>query len=412
MLQRCCLVCRTTISLTPCPGCKLAYLCIKHHDGQHRGPRHAERCQALQDARKDLAHEEARLVEESRTSEDPEHAGWVVSPAANPFRVPPRIFEDGRGYFWDILGTRYYIIARLTFAEALQELGTLDAVEAAVHEYKAILRLCRGDALDVGHRLLPQLLRVGRVQECFDLITTWMADSVEGRDEDVSVLLPGHTFTYMVVGATRAPVEDPCDENSQHADLFEDPREALRLAESVFDISKLVTALLVKVTLWLNLDEIDQATALPGYLGRAIPLEILQIIQLQVARPAVLRRPEMVSDIRNGRRLEPRAHVLWGQVGQVAGAITRAQGGEDFWDMFSIIRDWVNGGTPPSPGYDDGDTPGCAAFRRNCPFLLDNPRVIWALDVALRDMSTDTSDGSTDGSPAPASAASDGDNNT
>ena len=79
----------------------------------------------------------------------------------------PDVFTRHAGRFWDILGTRPYLRARLGLAQSLEDLGR---VEEAIQHYHELLRLNASDNQGVRYSLLSVLLDEGRAAEALMLI--------------------------------------------------------------------------------------------------------------------------------------------------------------------------------------------------------------------------------------------------
>jgi len=86
------------------------------------------------------------------------------------------VFTQHAGRFWDILGTRGYLRARLGLAQSLEDLGR---TEEAIQHYRELLRLNASDNQGVRYALLSTLLDEGRAAEALMLI---------GRFDEASAL--------------------------------------------------------------------------------------------------------------------------------------------------------------------------------------------------------------------------------
>lgn len=256
-------------------------------------------CQAVQKAREKLVLEEAELRRNSANS------------VGGPYSVPPRVFEECVGDFWGILETRDYLEARVAFTDALLVIDTVDAVELVISEYYDLLRLCTEDALEIRHRLPAQLLQLGRDQECYELLKLWALEELN-------------------LNEPQDP--EPLRRRYDNSDALEDPKRALNLSEHGPEIQRLMPTLLLKIILWLNVRELQEAALVLVKYRRAIPAELIVNIQLRLASPAILNSPAILSDIRNCKDLEPHMATLKNHVGLICKAIDRTLDG-DFWEL-------------------------------------------------------------------------------
>jgi tetratricopeptide (TPR) repeat protein len=79
----------------------------------------------------------------------------------------PDVFTQHAGHFWDIIGTRPYMRARLGLAQSLDDVGRIDE---AIQHYHELLRLNSNDSQGVRYALLSVLLDEGRAAEALVLI--------------------------------------------------------------------------------------------------------------------------------------------------------------------------------------------------------------------------------------------------
>lgn len=340
-LKKGCMVCSGTTNLQRCEYCKVVHYCRSHRQARYRSP-HSISCTLIEDARLRLASEEESLRYDSAHS-----IGGLYS-------VPLNVFESCVGFFWDILATRDYLLARHAFTDALLRIDTEDAVLLVVSEYADMLRLCRRDDLEIRHRMPAQLLRLGEDQQCYDFLKFWANEEDNYVDSEDPVAL-------------RRRYDD--------SDILEDPTAALRLSESVFEMGRLVPAFLLKLSLWLKMREIAQTLITLREMRKNISLELIITIQLHLATPAVLNNAAIISDIRNGRNLEHHIATLRHHAGLICRAISHASGG--FWDVFHITDEeddlessllrHLKG--PPSE-------PAVIALQRNYQAFVDIPHAV------------------------------------
>jgi tetratricopeptide (TPR) repeat protein len=107
-----------------------------------------------------LLAEEARGLEEARDL-------YVQAVAAGERALGAASFTDDVGHFWEAIGTRPYMRARLGLAQCLEDLGQRDE---AVHHYRELIRLNPGDNQGVRYLLVALLLEAGLDEEAGTLL--------------------------------------------------------------------------------------------------------------------------------------------------------------------------------------------------------------------------------------------------
>lgn len=353
-----CFVCSSRTNLQPCPGCKVAYYCGSNHRIQHQTT-HYHVCDSVKEARRHLEIEEEKLRHDSAHS------------VGGPYCVPPLVFENHAGFFWDILETRPYMIARLNFTDELLAIHTFDAVALVVSEYTDMLRLCPRDDLGISHRLPAQLLRLGRDQECYDFLKFW------ANEED---------NLYDLNGEDSLTLRQRYD----NSDVLDDPTAALKLCSSEFEMHRFVPAFFLKASLWLNMRELAHASTILGKTHRTIPPELVINIQLYLATPAILNNTVILSDIRHGRNLEhhvstlrSHAELIWRTISLASGEVFcdwfhRLKGADSMKSLFS--HDWWDS---------TNMSPTAMAFRRNYQVFMDIPHVARMTEFILLEEEAD-----------------------
>lgn len=176
-----CPVCHSKDKLLRCQGCKAVPYCGRQHQESHR-KEHKSVCNAVKKARTKLENEERKLRA---------MPGDMVSECAKFERIsdslqltPPgaTIFEDNAGHFWGIHETRHYMRSRYGLVEALLKIkGQWHPVEEAHDHIRDLLRLCRGDNMGVRSILPPLKLRLGKDQECYDVIKFYATTAQRGN---------------------------------------------------------------------------------------------------------------------------------------------------------------------------------------------------------------------------------------
>ncbi|MCJ1439195.1 hypothetical protein MMC27_008586 [Xylographa pallens] len=235
-----------------CQACRVVYYCNREHQAAHRGA-HKEACLDIKKSRQYLEREEARLRS---------HPGDFMTPA--------NLFEEHAGHFWGIHETRPYMRARYGLVEALLQIKTYAAVEAADSHIMDILRLCRTDNMGV-RDVLPALdLRLGRDQQCYDFCKWWATTGQEG-DYDW--------------GELDNPYLDIKD-----ADVFEPPNERFL---SAFDLGHSVAITLLKIKLLIDVRALQNSSMI----RTRVPQEILDSLRWQVVGSFIATNKSIMNNI-------------------------------------------------------------------------------------------------------------------
>lgn len=143
--------------------------------------------------------------------------------------APAHVFEKHVGHFWGLHNTRPYMRARYALIEAVLQVRTRDAVTAAHDHVTDCMRLCRTDNLGLRDFLPALMLRLGKLQECYDFVK-WHATTGSRDDYDW--------------GDMKQPFLDVKD-----ADMLESPNYLP--GDSYPDLSHLVSITLLKIKLLL-----------------------------------------------------------------------------------------------------------------------------------------------------------------
>lgn len=127
--------------------------------------------------------------------------------------MPVDVFETEVGNFYEIIATQGYIKARYSLVCKLVKINTYDAVKAARDNAMEMLRLCNLDHVGV-RMIVPALfIRLGKDQECYDLIKWYTIAAPRGmkslddwrnkivpffdiKDADVFESLDGHFLSF------------------------------------------------------------------------------------------------------------------------------------------------------------------------------------------------------------------------
>ena len=147
--------CFKDTNLLHCSACKVVLYCGREHQKQHR-PIHKSSCKLIKDARAKYDRERAALEN---------HQGDAMMPT-NPF-------ESCVGHFWGVFETRDFMRSYYDLMMATLNIRTGEAVEAALGYGLDMLRLCRGDNMDVRSMIPAIYLRLGQGQEAWDFLKWW-----------------------------------------------------------------------------------------------------------------------------------------------------------------------------------------------------------------------------------------------
>ncbi|KAH8746918.1 hypothetical protein F5883DRAFT_700018 [Diaporthe sp. PMI_573] len=91
---------------------------------------------------------------------------------ADGFMLSPPVFEEHAGGFWDVLGTRDYMRARLNFVDTVLSKFPRHrvAVQTALDHLMDVLRLNRSDSMGLRNMVPSLMLRLGRNQDAYGFV--------------------------------------------------------------------------------------------------------------------------------------------------------------------------------------------------------------------------------------------------
>ena len=234
----------STKQLFLCPTCKVVYYCNRNHQIAHR-KRHEQACNAIKQSQQVLNRAEALLRS---------HPG--------DFETPPNPFENYVGRFGGTLLTRDYIIDRQVLVDAILNVRTYAAVEAAHGHCMDISRLCRNEDTAARHKLPALKLRLGKDQECYDFCKWWATG-----DDDGPYDLRDMSNPYLDV---------------KDADAFEGPQ--IIFIKDSGDLNLCVAVTLLKIRLLMHVRDLQNASAI----GKNVPREILDGIRSQLVSGSIV----------------------------------------------------------------------------------------------------------------------------
>jgi tetratricopeptide (TPR) repeat protein len=139
---------------------------LMYHAFDARGRRRIQLARKALELSTDCADAFVVLAEESFAPETARNF-YEQGVQAGERALGPDVFTRHAGRFWDILGTRGYLRARLGLAQSLEDLGRVDE---AIQHYHELLRLNTSDNQGVRYLLLSVLLDEGRAAEALMLI--------------------------------------------------------------------------------------------------------------------------------------------------------------------------------------------------------------------------------------------------
>ncbi|RHZ54861.1 uncharacterized protein CDV56_107074 [Aspergillus thermomutatus] len=185
------------------------------------------------------------------------------------FTPPGDLFVTSVGVFGEILAAQPYMKTRLVLAYTMSRIRTVESLEAQLDHHLDLLRLCRGDSMNVRGRVPALMLRLDKDQKCYEFLK-WHA--VIASEENWE---PTHwNLSYL---------------NIKKADAF----ESIELFVAGFpDLYRIVALTLLKIKLLLHLMRLEE-TAL--VLSPKLPPELVDLIQSFVPRsPIVAGNRELV----------------------------------------------------------------------------------------------------------------------
>ncbi|KAL9602872.1 MAG: hypothetical protein Q9219_001567 [cf. Caloplaca sp. 3 TL-2023] len=222
--------------------------------------RHAYQCKSVKRAKAKLDQEDKELRDEP---------GDGLFTPANPF-------ETSVGHFWGILSTRDYMRARYGLVQAILEIKTFEATEAAANHLRDMLRLCRSDNMGV-RGLLPALyLRLDRDQEAYDFIKWYETTGNESNYDWGNLDLP---FLDVV-----------------NADVFESPNY---ITTSFPSLTNLLCTSLIKIKILIDLRYLRNSAFLEG---TKLPRELVDKIRYFIPSSSIVRKNNKILSTTNHDR--------------------------------------------------------------------------------------------------------------
>ncbi|KAL2760354.1 hypothetical protein ACRALDRAFT_1078894 [Sodiomyces alcalophilus JCM 7366] len=157
-------------ALQRCASCQAVEYCGRNCQSVH-WPYHKAACKIIAKLRRDVENAARPLRSYSWDPRDP----------------PKNFFEEQPGYFWGIVATRPYMHARNELAHTIAAMDNRLALEECLSHQFDMLRLSVRDNMGVREEMPGVMLRLGRDQECYDLIKWWALgykDSASYLEED------------------------------------------------------------------------------------------------------------------------------------------------------------------------------------------------------------------------------------
>lgn len=257
LLKSQCHLCHVKSSnLQRCSRCKVVWYCNREHQATDRET-HKRACNAIAKSR-------TRTEEEEQELRD--FPGDMFT-APNPF-------ETAVGHFWGVLETRDYMRTRFSHVEALLEINTAGAVQAALDHMMDMLRLCRSDNMGVRDLVPALMLRLDQDQEAYDFMKWWAVISEDSHYDWGDTDLP-----YMDI---------------KNADVFEPIHKDL-MRSNWLNIKHANALLLLKVKLLLDLTALHNTEGL----NSKLPPELLDEIRKSVPRSPIVRNNRQLIEGQN-----------------------------------------------------------------------------------------------------------------
>ncbi|KAI8809962.1 hypothetical protein BJ742DRAFT_803081 [Cladochytrium replicatum] len=150
-----CIVCQHPRDLSLCSRCRMVEYCGQTCQKKHF-PVHKTICKAIMSARERLQREEADL--RNRPAD---------------IFLPADVFTNSVGHFWGLTETRDYMTARSALIQKLDQMNTERSLNAALENILDCLRLNRSDNLGLRSPAVSIMLRLGKLQECYDFVKWW-----------------------------------------------------------------------------------------------------------------------------------------------------------------------------------------------------------------------------------------------
>ncbi|KAI1324821.1 hypothetical protein F5Y16DRAFT_423552 [Xylariaceae sp. FL0255] len=149
LLPKKCPICNRTENLLACGGCKIISYCGAEHQTVHWRIAHKQQCNAVKRAQR---HYDAELV----------------------------ALRENAGHWWRIIETRDAMRARHGLVQALLNTNTVKSTEKALEHLMDMFRLCRSDNMGLRDHTPHTMLRLNKLQECYDFVKWWQMADPEG----------------------------------------------------------------------------------------------------------------------------------------------------------------------------------------------------------------------------------------
>lgn len=293
-LEKGCVVCSSTYHLSLCPDCECAYVCRDHNP--YDNPHHKNTCKDLIRARRALCRGISSFI------------GRQISVTRIDFRAE-----------------------QCEIANNLVAMNTQLSLEKAVSLYYQLTQTsCLWSRFFEARFVIPrELFRLGRLEECYHYVKFWTRFAGL-RQRDVK----------------REEYVSPSDWTS----IWEEDMRPIVRRGGGTTLNCLLMVLLIKLSLWLNIKEMQSAWCVGRRKGLAY--ETISAIQEQIACPTILNNEDIYKDIRAIRSLIPHIRKLNKEVIQLRDAII--EGNDVFWPILlnrdrRTWKDVRGGGFRPVP---------------------------------------------------------------
>lgn len=271
VLERGCVVCSSTVDIGICHICQGAYICSDHLLSENR--EHKELCRSVQDAWEDLVYAQTRR------------------------------FDGHFAYTQTVI-----LWWKHRLAIEFSRMGTYRSVQKAVDlYYETSQKTCLQSRYFKERFLIPkELLRLGELEESYHYVKFWTR----------------------FAGLQQSLVDEQEYETpSDGTHIWERTLEPIVRRGGGTTLNCLLMVLMIKLTLWLNIKDMQSARVLGRKKGLA--RETINLIQLHIACPTILTNNEIYNDIRANRRLTKHTRKLNQEVIQLRDAIQT--GNKFFW---------------------------------------------------------------------------------
>ncbi|KAI4620737.1 uncharacterized protein J4E87_007065 [Alternaria ethzedia] len=242
--------------------------------------------------------------------------------------APKNPFGPSNPNFWYWKGTRKYMYLRRDYAHEMVKLNTKTAIEHALDDTWALLRMDPEDHLGMRCIMPSLLLRLKRDRECYDFCKWWVTEGNDDNDWDWQSMDMPLTF----------------EDAFESADMFERIRDYGSDPPMFSDLSFLLPILLLKIRMREDLESLRLGgnDSFPQWSLSTIVLDFHNDLEREDGREG--------EDYREGEEYSPLLIEVENQIRRLYRAVGRAN--KHFWPAF--MNPWTHLEAKPS-SYGLGD---------------------------------------------------------